>query len=159
MTTVPEPAGLVATQGVIGYDPAIGPMPYDPVRARQLLTAAGAQVIMTRRDRGSPSGGEGLTSDLIYRAMKGNRAHADLFLSIHCNAMPQHNTMSGTETYYWSPQSLDLARALHPQAVAAMGGRDGGIRRRAFAVLHHTAMPSVLIEVGCRIGEGATVGA
>jgi N-acetylmuramoyl-L-alanine amidase len=29
-----------------------------------------------------------------------------------------------------------------------MGGRDGGIRRRAFAVIHHTTMPSILIEVG-----------
>jgi N-acetylmuramoyl-L-alanine amidase len=29
-----------------------------------------------------------------------------------------------------------------------MGGRDGGIRRRAFAVIHHTVMPSILIEVG-----------
>ncbi|MDB5367368.1 MAG: hypothetical protein JWM77_3295 [Rhodospirillales bacterium] len=38
---VTRTAGLVATPGVIGYDPAIGPMPYDPVRARQLLTAAG----------------------------------------------------------------------------------------------------------------------
>jgi N-acetylmuramoyl-L-alanine amidase len=77
-----------------------------------------------------------------------NQKNADLFISIHCNAMPKHNTMSGSETYYWSPQSLDLARAIHPEVVRAMGGRDGGIRRRAFAVIHHTVMPSVLIEVG-----------
>jgi peptide/nickel transport system substrate-binding protein len=34
-------AALVAPPGVIGYDPAIGPLPYDPVRARQLLVEAG----------------------------------------------------------------------------------------------------------------------
>jgi N-acetylmuramoyl-L-alanine amidase len=77
-----------------------------------------------------------------------NQRNADLFISIHCNAMLKHNTMSGSETYYWSPQSLDLARAIHPKVVEAMGGRDGGIRRRAFAVIHHTVMPSILIEVG-----------
>jgi N-acetylmuramoyl-L-alanine amidase len=32
--------------------------------------------------------------------------------------------------------------------VRVMGGRDGGIRRRQFAVVRHTTMPSVLLEVG-----------
>jgi N-acetylmuramoyl-L-alanine amidase len=44
-----------------------------------------------------------------------NQRNADLFISIHCNAMQKHNTMSGSETYYWSPQSLNLARAIHPK--------------------------------------------
>jgi N-acetylmuramoyl-L-alanine amidase len=111
--------------------------------ARQLeraLREAGVTVITPRDDDSYVS--------LEDRYTFANLKHADLFISIHCNAMPKHNTMSGTETYYWSPQSLDLARALHPQVVAAMGGRDGGIRRRAFAVIHHTTMPSILIEVG-----------
>lgn len=104
------------------------------------LQESGATVLMTRQDDSYVS--------LEDRYNFANLKRADLFISIHCNAMPQHNTMSGTETYYWSPQSLDLARALHAEAVQAMGGRDGGIRRRAFAVIHHTTMPSVLIEVG-----------
>jgi N-acetylmuramoyl-L-alanine amidase len=111
--------------------------------AKQLeraLRESGATVIMPREDDSYVS--------LEDRYTFANLKHADLFISIHCNAMPKHNTMSGTETYYWSPQSLDLARALHPQVVAAMGGRDGGIRRRAFAVIHHSTMPSILIEVG-----------
>jgi N-acetylmuramoyl-L-alanine amidase len=77
-----------------------------------------------------------------------NLKAADLYISIHCNAMARHNTMSGTETYYWSPQSFDLARAVHPEVVRVMGGRDGGIRQRQFAVIHHTTMPSILLEVG-----------
>jgi N-acetylmuramoyl-L-alanine amidase len=62
--------------------------------------------------------------------------------------MARHNTMSGAETDYWTPQSLDLARAVHPEVIRVMGGRDGGIRQRQFAVIHHTTMPSILIEVG-----------
>jgi N-acetylmuramoyl-L-alanine amidase len=111
--------------------------------AQQLARAlreAGATVIMPREDDSYVS--------LEDRYNFANARKADLFISIHCNAMPKHNTVSGTETYYWSPQSLDLARAIHPKVVEAMGGRDGGIRRRAFAVIHHTVMPSILIEVG-----------
>jgi N-acetylmuramoyl-L-alanine amidase len=104
------------------------------------LREAGATVIMPREDDSYVS--------LEDRYNFANAKKADLFISFHCNAMPKHNTMSGSETYYWSPQSLDLARAIHPEVVQAMGGRDGGIRRRAFAVIHHTTMPSILIEVG-----------
>ena len=62
--------------------------------------------------------------------------------------MTHHNTMSGTEAYYWTPQSFDLARAVHPEVVRLMAGRDGGIRQRRYAVIHHTTMPSILLEVG-----------
>jgi N-acetylmuramoyl-L-alanine amidase len=56
--------------------------------------------------------------------------------------------MSGTETYYCTPRSLALAQSLHSEVVRVMAGRDGGIRRRQFAVVRHTTMPSVLLEVG-----------
>jgi N-acetylmuramoyl-L-alanine amidase len=111
--------------------------------AKQLARAlqeSGTTVIMPREDDSYVS--------LEDRYTFANLKHADLFISIHCNATEQHNRMSGSETYYWSPQSLDLARAIHPEVVQAMGGRDGGIRRRAFAVIHHTTMPSILLEVG-----------
>jgi N-acetylmuramoyl-L-alanine amidase len=104
------------------------------------LREAGATVLPTREGDSHVS--------LEERYNFANQKGADLFISIHCNAMEQHNSMSGTETYYWSPQSLDLARAIHPEVVRAMGGRDGGIRRRTFAVIHHTTMPAILLEVG-----------
>jgi N-acetylmuramoyl-L-alanine amidase len=104
------------------------------------LREAGATVLMTR-DSDTHVG-------LEERYNFANQKGADLFISIHCNAMERHNSMSGTETYYWSPQSLNLARAVHPEVVRAMGGRDGAIRRRTFAVIHHTTMPAILLEVG-----------
>jgi N-acetylmuramoyl-L-alanine amidase len=104
------------------------------------LRDAGATVIMTRGDDTFVSLGD--------RCEIANSQGADVFISIHCNSMPRQNMMSGTETYYCTAQSLDLARALHPQVCGVMAGRDGGIRRRGFFVIKHTEMPSVLLEVG-----------
>ena len=153
---ISEPAGGVLAGKVICIDPGHGGWKSGAsglnglregdaclAMAKQLeraLQQSGATVIMSREDDRYVS--------LEERYTSANLKHADIFISIHCNAMPRHNTMSGSETYYWSPQSLDLARALHPEVVGAMGGRDGGIRRRAFAVIHHTTMPSILLEVG-----------
>jgi N-acetylmuramoyl-L-alanine amidase len=104
------------------------------------LREAGATVLMTRETDVHVS--------LEDRWGFANLQRVDLFISIHCNATKKHNTLSGTETYYCTPQSLNLARALHSEVVRVMGGRDGGIRRRNFAVVRHTTMPSVLLEVG-----------
>jgi N-acetylmuramoyl-L-alanine amidase len=110
------------------------------LEAARALQAVGAEVILTRSDDTFVS--------LDGRVEIANEKGVDLFVSIHCNAMPRRNTMSGTETYYYTAHSLALARALHPQIVGVMGGRDGGIRRRAFAVIRKTQMPSVLLEIG-----------
>jgi N-acetylmuramoyl-L-alanine amidase len=103
------------------------------------LQEEGATVIMPRVDDTYVS--------LDERIDFANTQRADLFVSIHCNAMPVHNTVNGTETYYDTPQSAELARCIHPQVARVVGERDGGIRRRGFAVIRRTVMPSVLVEV------------
>ncbi len=111
--------------------------------AQQLAAAlreSGATVLMTREADQYVS--------LEERWGFANNQHVDLFISIHCNAMAKRGTMTGSETYYCTPQSMELARSLHAELVRAMAGRDGGIRRRNFAVIRHTTMPSVLLEVG-----------
>jgi N-acetylmuramoyl-L-alanine amidase len=116
------------------------------IEAARALRDAGATVLLTRADDTYLS--------LDERIDLANERKVDLFISIHCNAMPRANTMTGTETYYCTPQSLDLARAMHSGMVGAMGGRDGGIRRRGFAVIRRTTMPSVLLEVGYINADG-----
>src|SRR5262249_18755614 len=105
----------------------------------QALQEAGATVILPRADDTYVS--------LDERIDFANTRGADLFISIHNNAMPVHNTVSGTEPSSAPPQSRALARAIPPRVAGAVGGRDGGIRRRGFAVIRRTTMPSVLVEV------------
>lgn len=55
------------------------------------------EVIYTRKDDSFPS--------LIDRADLANNNHADLFISIHCNAAPWSNAVYGTETYVMGVQN------------------------------------------------------
>lgn len=104
------------------------------------LRAKGAEIILTRANDSYVT--------LDQRCQLTNQSGADVFISIHVNAMPRRNQQSGSESYWYSSQqSLRLARALHPRLVAAVQGRNGGIRRRSFQVIRETNVPSVLLEV------------
>jgi len=104
------------------------------------LEQRGARVIMTRDTD--------VFVSLEGRCIIANNASADLFISIHLNSTPTRNSASGTETYWHTPQSQRLARALHRRVVGSFKGEDRGIRNRAFYVIRNTQMPSVLLEVG-----------
>jgi N-acetylmuramoyl-L-alanine amidase len=73
--------------------------------------------------------------------------HADVFVSIHCNAGNHPNQSHGTEGYYYSPQSKLLADMLQDSLVAGLGRRDNGVRQRHFAVLWRSPTPSALMEL------------
>ncbi|WP_235549899.1 N-acetylmuramoyl-L-alanine amidase family protein [Paenibacillus sp. Soil766] len=75
-----------------------------------------------------------------------NDISADLFLSIHGNSAKA--TVSGTETYYNRPESLDFANVIHKYAVPATGFADRKVRQADFRVITKTSMPAVLLEVG-----------
>lgn len=76
-----------------------------------------------------------------------NRIKPDLFISIHHNASV-NPSMHGIETYYYTPQSLALAKRVHAQEINAVGVRDGGVKKAMFYVIHHTNVPAILCEVG-----------
>lgn len=80
------------------------------------------------------------------RVSYANDISADLFLSIHGNSAKA--TVSGTETYYNRPESLDFANAIHKYAVPATGFADRKVREADFRVITKTTMPAVLLEVG-----------
>jgi N-acetylmuramoyl-L-alanine amidase len=135
-------------------------------RLRVLLVKQGYKVVMTRTDdRFIP---------LPQRADIANKAGADLFISIHFNAVGGSPTVRGSETYAMTPQyqrstgsaqrdSSDsvanpgnvndpwnalLAYHMHTQVISKLGSVDRGMKRARFAVLRLVNSPAVLIEAG-----------
>ncbi|MGM0492309.1 MAG: N-acetylmuramoyl-L-alanine amidase [Armatimonadota bacterium] len=103
------------------------------------LMAIGAQTILTR---------DGDTYvDLYDRPGLANRIDADLFVSIHANAMPKRNTGHGTETFYYHDRSICLGAVIHHELVKAMGRADRGLKWANFCVTRESHMPAVLVEL------------
>lgn len=110
-------------------------------RLRALLEARGATVAMTR------TGPEAVA--LGDRPELARRAGAHAFVSIHLNALPDGVNpygAHGTGTYYFTPPSVPLARAVQRGMVRHMGLRDLGINYDNLAVLRPTWMPAILCE-------------
>ena len=74
---------------------------------------------------------------------------ADLFVSIHNNALPDGVnpfTNNGTSIYYYHPHSINLARAIHGEMLKATQLPDHGLYHGNLAVNRPTQYPAVLIE-------------
>ncbi|CAG7648766.1 N-acetylmuramoyl-L-alanine amidase [Paenibacillus allorhizosphaerae] len=85
--------------------------------------------------------------ELSDRAGKANEIEADLFVSIHGNSATKEN-VSGTETYYYTPQSQEFANLMHKYLLEGTGFPDRKVKKESFHVIRNTTMPSVLLEIG-----------
>jgi len=105
------------------------------------LEKLGARVVMTRK------GDEDIP--LYSRPALALRGGADLFVSVHNNAVPDGiNPLAknGTATYYYHPFSRALARAVHRRVREATGLDDYGLTQGNFAVIRPTQYPAILVE-------------
>ena len=108
------------------------------------LKKQGIDVRLTR-DRDYFVGLEGRT-DLA------NDVNADLFVSIHANAINlSRPDVNGLETYYYK-NGRRLAEIIHWNILNSVNIRDRKIRKARFFVLRHSVMPAVLVEVGFLTG-------
>lgn len=110
-------------------------------RLRDLLTQAGANVVMTRT---TPD-----PVDLGLRPIISRRANANAFVSIHLNAFPDGVNPfvnNGSLTLYFWPQSIPLGVATQAALLAELGLRDNGTHYQNIAVARGTWMPSILTE-------------
>ncbi|HVF10048.1 MAG TPA: N-acetylmuramoyl-L-alanine amidase, partial [Abditibacteriaceae bacterium] len=106
-------------------------------RVRNYLDKRGATVLMTRDgDYFVPLQG---------RVDFANQRKADLFVSVHINASVR-KTSTGTQTFFWTAQSLPLAREVHKELVKATGLPNRKISQARFFVIRKTWMPSILTE-------------
>ncbi|MBI5701812.1 N-acetylmuramoyl-L-alanine amidase [Candidatus Saganbacteria bacterium] len=101
------------------------------------LRKNGASVFMTRR--------LDIKNDLSDIVDFTENAKADIYIGVHYNSI-DGRSISGTETYYYTPQSFRLASLVHKEMVLNLRRQDRGVRRAMFYTIHHSTMPSVLIE-------------
>lgn len=106
-----------------------------------ILEEKGYNVVLTRTGDDSVS--------LADRARMANAAQAEVFVSIHCNALDRTD-YEGIFTYYYpnSTKGEALAKQVQAGVVAATGGIGRGTPSANFQVLRETTMPAVLVETG-----------
>ncbi len=135
-------------------------------RLEKLLGQDRWRVLMTRKDD--------RFVELPERAEFANRAKADLFVSIHFNAVANNPGVRGTETYVLTPQfmrstssakttpddgtaqpgnehdawSAVLGYHMHRELLTELKTEDRGYKRARFAVLRLVDCPAVLVEAG-----------
>jgi N-acetylmuramoyl-L-alanine amidase len=118
------------------------------LQVARLLQARGVQVLLTRTTE--------VDVDLPPRVALANSSGADVFVSVHANALSMERPdVNGIETFYFEGgRSLTLAQTVQAQLMAISPGTpDRGARPGRFYVIRRTVMPSVLTEMGFVTGE------
>lgn len=89
---------------------------------------------------------------LSERTRKANEWGADLVISVHHNAnTAKWGAWGGVETFVQvgtGGKSLELAKAVQPRIVKAMGLRDRGVKFANLHMLRESKMPAILTEGG-----------
>lgn len=117
--------------------------------ARDYLVAAGCQVAMTREtdiDVAYPNASD--TEELQARCNVSDQFGADIFVSIHCNAV-DNPAAHGTETFYYfaSTHGVVLATCIQEQIIMLGDLIDRGIKNNPLYVTGHTAAVAALVEL------------
>jgi N-acetylmuramoyl-L-alanine amidase len=117
------------------------------LKTKTCLEDLGATVIMTRTS-------DSETVSLDERVKIATDCQADFFISIHNNSLPDgRNPLQehGTSSYWYQPQSLELARCLKNSVKKYTNFPDLGARYQNLAIARASSMPSVLLEIGFMI--------
>lgn len=122
----------------------------------QNLSQAGAMVIMLRENESDLAGdeftgtiGQHKREDMKRRVAKANQARADLYISIHTNAVP-NTVWTGAQTFYKpnNEESKIIAKAVQEELSKTLGNTKRKAAPGGYFVLNHTKMPAILIETG-----------
>lgn len=118
------------------------------LKVRDILKAENVEVMMSRE--------KDETVELVSRPLDANKKQATLFVSVHTNSFVA-DTAYGIETWgtleysatYAGITDKNLAENIQKAVIKHTGGYSRGVKdSTGLAVLRHSIMPSVLIEVG-----------
>lgn len=134
-----------------GADP--GAVGINGIQEKNIVFSISTQVVQQLRRKGinavlTRKGDQEI--DLAPRVATAARIKADVFVSIHANAISMSRPdINGLETYYYaSAQGRRLAKAIHNRILRSTNMRDKGVRQARFYVIRRTKMPAVLVETG-----------
>ena len=120
---------------------------------KDILTQAGAEVLMTREDDSSPCTASKYTEleDLKARVALANSCNADLFISIHNDAFT-NPAVNGTTVFYSAAnpknvESLHLAGSIRTSVIDIIKTTDRGVKPGNLYVLNNTKIPAILLEI------------
>jgi N-acetylmuramoyl-L-alanine amidase len=114
----------------------------------RILQQQGVYVRLTRSDDRD--------LDLAPRVAIAERANADVFLSIHANAISMARPdINGVETFYGPGRTRSgrLAEMIQNSILSTFNMRNRGVKAARFYVIRNTSMPSALVEVGFVTGQ------
>lgn len=131
-----------------GSDPGTRSLFGDPEKSVALQLARQLERALVRRGvivQATRQGDQ--TLSLHGRVDMGEEFRSDALVSIHLNHAGRASTR-GIETYWYTPESVVLARSVQRRLVAALGGPDRGVHRENFVVVKYGRFPACLVEVG-----------
>lgn len=125
------------------------------IRLRDVLTAKGCKVILTRevdKDFFLPNfvlGRMAKRAELSQRIKMASINQADLFISLHANSFPGGNSY-GMETYYQvkSLAGKELAELIQTELKKIQTDNKRIAKSGDYYLLNQTQMPAVIVEVG-----------
>lgn len=108
-------------------------------RVEALLVSHGVSVAMTRETD--------QTVSLQARTVFTEENCPDIFVSVHVNSSVRPE-ITGIETHYYHPNSINLAQTVHADLVSCVKSLDRGLFKSRFYVINHTSVPAILVEIG-----------
>lgn len=143
-------ATIVIDPGHGGYDP--GAVSSDDAIYEKNITLSTAYLLANRlQDAGTNVILTRSADDYISLNQRVETAHnhgADLFISLHYDAIATANTMSGTTTYHYFDEHFDLANTVNHYLTHNAPLGNNGVRIGDYYVLRANRQPSILLELG-----------
>ncbi len=107
---------------------------------KKRLEDAGSNVILTREND--------VYVSLDDRVAISHQHQADLFISLHYDAVEDANSVSGTTSYYQFENNLELAQMINKYLSTNGPLPNNGVRLANYQVLRDNKQPAVLLELG-----------